>query len=282
MPEPVIRCERLNKTYPGGARALVDVDLDVYGDEFIAVIGSSGAGKSTLLRCVNRLIDPADGRMYLHDEDITDVTGRRLRRVRERVGMIFQQFNLVSRLTVLQNVLCGRLRFCRGPIRGPLSLCRWFSREDVERAMACLDEVGIAGFASRRADELSGGQQQRVAIARVLAQEPEVILADEPVASLDPASCEVVMTTLARLGREHAIPVVVNLHHVELARRFATRIVGMRAGRVAFDLANSELDDRALDRLYAPGVEVKHDRGQTDPPELAPGTPVTAPALPGV
>lgn len=212
---PAISTERLSKIYPNGTKALEDVSMAVRPDEFVVIIGLSGAGKSTLLRCMNRLIRPTSGRLELFGEDVTNVSGKKLKQVRRKVDMIFQQFHLVQRLRVIENVLVGRLRFNASPVRHTLSLFRCFSRQEKEIAFENLKKVGIADLAFQRADTLSGGQQQRVAIARALTQNPEVFLADEPIASLDPKSAAIVMDTLMETHQEQKIPVIVNLHHKE-------------------------------------------------------------------
>jgi phosphonate transport system ATP-binding protein len=247
---PVISITELSKTYPNGTRALDAVSLNVYADQFVAIIGRSGAGKSTLLRCLNRLIDATSGRILLQGHDITHTTGRSLRMTRQRVGMIFQQFNLVNRLTVIENVLAGRLRFNASVVRSLRSLIRWFPRGEREHALQCLASVGIERLAFQRADTLSGGQQQRVAIARVLAQEPDVILADEPIASLDPHSARQVMERLRDIHHQQSIPVIINLHQVDIATSYANRIIGMLDGSVVFDGDPSELSEQAARNVY--------------------------------
>jgi phosphonate transport system ATP-binding protein len=247
---PVIRTSDLGKAYAPGQFAIRHISLDVHAGDFIAIIGRSGAGKSTLLRCLNLLIRPTEGRLELRGEDVTHSSGRRLRDVRGRVGMIFQGFNLVRRLTVLDNVLTGRLRFRTSPVASLLGALRRFPSDERERAFECLKRVNIEHLAYRRADTLSGGQQQRVAIARVLAQEPDVILADEPIASLDPQSAQAVMSTLREIHDLRGIPVVVNLHQVEIARAYASRIVGVAAGRVRVDAAPADLTPEAVLDVY--------------------------------
>jgi phosphonate transport system ATP-binding protein len=249
-PSAVIRADRLGKVYPNGTVALKSMSCMVCQDDFLVIIGSSGAGKSTLLRCMNRLIRPSEGRLFLLDEDITNVYGRRLQRVRRRVGMIFQQFHLVRRLNVLENVLTGRLRFQSSPIRHGLSLLRCFSKAEKEFAFECLRSVGIAELAFQRADTLSGGQQQRVAIARALAQEPDALLADEPIASLDPRSAETVMRILRQIHENEKIPVIVNLHHIDFAKCYAKRILGMAHGRVVFEGKPEDLVPDVIERIY--------------------------------
>jgi phosphonate transport system ATP-binding protein len=259
----VIEADHISKVFPNGTRALNDVSLAVGGSDFIAIIGSSGAGKSTFLRCLNRLIRPTAGTLTLLGEDITHVNGRALRQVRRRMGMIFQQFHLVRRLSVLENVLVGRLRFnAASPLRYGCSILRKFPRSEKEVAFDCLKQVGIADLAFQRADTLSGGQQQRVAIARALAQEPEVFLADEPIASLDPRSAETVMRILKDIQERRNIPVLVNLHHIDFARRYGKRIVGMKAGATVFEGKASDLDEEVISSIYGPkhGEEEGCDR----------------------
>ena len=244
----MIAIRGLCKRY-GEQPALDGVDLDVAAGELCVVLGPSGAGKSTLLRCINRLVEPDAGEVRI-DGRPPPATRAALRELRATVGMIFQQHNLVPRLSVLKNVLAGRL--ARVPLWA--SLLHVFPRRDVAIALAGLHGVGLAERAGERADRLSGGQQQRVAIARALAQEPRVLLADEPVASLDPRTAHVVLEDLRRAAHELQLAVVCNLHQVELAREFADRVVGIAAGRVVFDGPPSALDDAALRRIY-PGFE---------------------------
>jgi phosphonate transport system ATP-binding protein len=252
----VIEAENISKTYPNGTRALQNVSLSVGGSDLIAIIGSSGAGKSTFLRCINRLIRPTSGTLMLLGEDITQVNGRALRQVRRRIGMIFQQFHLVRRLSVLENVLVGRLRFnAASPLRYGCSIWRKFPKSEKEVAFDCLKQVGIADLAFQRADTLSGGQQQRVAIARALAQEPEVFLADEPIASLDPRSAETVMSILQDIQERKNIPVLVNLHHIDFARRYGKRIIGMKAGTTVFEGEAQDLDECVISKIYGPKHE---------------------------
>lgn len=232
---PVIETESVGKTFPNGTVALSDISLKIMKEDFTAIIGSSGAGKSTYLRCLNRLIKPTTGTVKLQSEDVTRVSGKQLNRLRRRMGMIFQQFNLVRRLTVIENVLVGRLRFHSSPLMFTMSILHQFLKEEKELAFECLKQVGIEDLAFQRADTLSGGQQQRVAIARALAQKPDVFLADEPIASLDPKSADIVMEILRRIHEKQKIPVLINLHHIDFARRFSSRIIGMRMGEVVFD-----------------------------------------------
>jgi phosphonate transport system ATP-binding protein len=250
-----IRAKGLSKVYPNGTVALKDVSVAVNADDFCVIIGLSGAGKSTLLRCMNRLIRPTQGAIALFGEDVTRVNGGQLRQVRRRVGMIFQQFNLVRRLTVIENVLVGRLRFNAHPVKRCLSMFRQFSKAEREFAFDCLQQVGIGDLAFRRADALSGGQQQRVAIARALAQEPEVFLADEPIASLDPRSSETVMQILAKIHEDKGIPVLVNLHHIDFAQRYGKRILGMSKGELIFDGTARDLDAETVSCIYGDKAE---------------------------
>ncbi len=258
--EPVLQVQDLVKRYPSGTVAVDGVSFDLREDEFLVIIGCSGAGKSTLLRCLNRLLKPTSGRVILLGEDITNVSGGALQRVRQKVGMIFQQFHLVPRLSVLENVLAGRLRFQTSPVLHTLSLGRVFPKKEKEFALHCLAEVGIADLAFQRANCLSGGQQQRVAIARVLAQEPDVILADEPIASLDPKSASLVMGLLREIHEKKNIPVVVNLHHLDFVKRYAKRVLGMSQGRVVFDGPASLLTSEVVTEVYHEKCPVPMER----------------------
>jgi phosphonate transport system ATP-binding protein len=242
----VIRVRGLRKDYPGGPRALDGVDLDIGRGEFVALIGPSGAGKSTLLRCLNGLVTPTAGDVRIGDEAVTGASPETLRRVRARVGFVFQQFNLLRRLTVLENALLGRLAHASRW----RSLLGWFEPADLARAEAILMRVGLEGLASRRVDTLSGGQQQRVAIARALLQEPAVVLADEPMSSLDPALAHTVMDLLRRINREDGITVVASLHVLELAQSYGRRIIGLSQGRVVHDGPPSSLDAAATARIF--------------------------------
>jgi phosphonate transport system ATP-binding protein len=241
----------LRKTFPPDKVALDGVDLDISAGEFVMVIGQSGAGKTTLLRCLNRLVEPTAGEVQLNGSHVTGASPEALRSVRRQIGMIFQQFNLVKRASVLENVLAGRL----GHIPGLRSLVGGFPREDRNLALACLRQVGLEEFASRRADTLSGGEQQRVAIARALAQEPKVILADEPTASLDPKLTESIMGILQRINIERRLTLVVSQHMLETALTYGTRIVGLRQGRLIFDGPPSAITPDIVDDIYQGGVK---------------------------
>ena len=236
----------LVKAYQPGQPVLRGIDLVVPGTGLTAIIGPSGTGKSTLIRCINRLVEPTSGEILFRGEDLTRLSGAALRRARRRIGMVFQEYNLVERLTVMENLLCGRL----GYVPAWRAWLRRFPQRDIERAFDLLDAVGLPGFATRRADALSGGQRQRVGIARAIMQEPEIILADEPTSSLDPKSSVEIMEILSRLAAERGVPVVVNIHNVALARRFAARVVGMSGGRIVYDGPPEGLSDRDLQGIY--------------------------------
>ena len=227
----MIRIRRLSKEYPGGTRALDDVSLEIGDGEFVALIGPSGAGKSSLLRCVNGLVAPTSGEVVVDGLTVTGAPDERLRQVRAGIGFVFQQFNLLRRLTVLDNVLIGRLAHSSRW----RSLIGWFDPTDVARARGVLERIGLDGLADRRVDTLSGGQQQRVAIARALVQGPRIMLADEPMASLDPALSRTVMELLRSINREDGITVVTSLHVLGLARDYGQRIIALREGRVVHD-----------------------------------------------
>lgn len=261
--ETAIKIDELSKVYPNGTKAVDNFSLEVSSDDLLIIIGCSGAGKSTLLRCMNRLIEPTSGSISLMGKDITHVHGKDLRETRERVGMIFQQFNLVSRMTVLDNVLAGRLPHCKNLFWRGASNFRVFPKSEKEFAFECLRKVGIEALAYQRADNLSGGQQQRVAIARALAQEPVVMLADEPVASLDPASSEAVMEALHDIQERDKIPVVVNLHQIDLAKHYAKRVVGMLEGRKVFEGSAAELTNDMLEQIYDVEVDLSTGRPKT-------------------
>jgi phosphonate transport system ATP-binding protein len=242
----LISVRGLGKRFPDGTQALAEVDAEVHAGEFLAVIGPSGAGKSTFMRCLNGLVRPTTGSIVYGGADLATARGGDLRRARRQIGMIFQQFNLVRRLTVLQNVLIGR----SGYQPFPRSLLPVFSQSDVALALEALERVGIAEKAYVRAGNLSGGQQQRVAIARALAQQPRVLLADEPVASLDPETSITVLDDLRRINREQGITTVVNLHQLDFAREYADRVIGFKRGRLVFDGAPSDVDRDVYERVY--------------------------------
>jgi phosphonate transport system ATP-binding protein len=236
----------LRKEYRAGQPVLKDVSLTVEGRGMTAIIGPSGTGKSTLVRCINRLVDPTGGEVLFRGQDLARLQGHDLRAARRHIGMVFQEYNLVERLSVIENVLCGRL----GYVAVWRAWLRKFPGEDVDRAFRLLDAVGLGDFATQRADQLSGGQRQRVGIARALMQEPDLMLADEPTSSLDPKTSVEIMELIARRAGERDIPVIVNIHNVELARRFADRVVGMSKGEIVFDGPPQALEDRHLMQIY--------------------------------
>ena len=236
----------LRKEYRAGVPVLKDVSLTIEGRGMTAIIGPSGTGKSTLVRCINRLVDPTAGEILFMGQDLARLSGRALRLARRRIGMVFQEYNLVERLSVIENVLTGRL----GYVPVWRAFMRRFPAADVERAFQLLDAVGLGELATQRADQLSGGQRQRVGIARALMQEPDLMLADEPTSSLDPKTSVEIMELIARRAGERDIPVIVNIHNVDLARRFADRIVGMSKGEVVFDGPPRALEDSHLLAIY--------------------------------
>ena len=227
----MIKFNNVNKVYPNGFHALKNINLEIEQGEFVAIIGLSGAGKSTLLRTINRMHDITDGELIVNGENVNDLKGKSLRKFRRHIGMVFQSFNLVTRTTVINNVLTSRvpdMPFYK-------SMIGVLSKEDKVIALEALDKVGILDKAYVRADQLSGGQQQRVALARTLAQKPEIILADEPVAALDPITATQVMDDFKRINEETKISVLINIHHVDLALKYATRVIGIKAGEIVYD-----------------------------------------------
>lgn len=247
MAEPLLAVRGLTKSYDGWSKALDGVSMEVARGEFVSIIGSSGAGKSTLLRCANRLVDPTQGTVAFDGCDVTRVKGRELRQVRRRISMIFQHYNLVYRATSIENVLQGRLGY-KSTIAGTLGL---FTEDEKRRAFEALDQVGLSDFAYTRVDRLSGGQKQRVGIARALVQDPLLLLADEPVASLDPKSARTVMEHLRWAADELSVACLVNLHQVDFALEFSDRVVGLKAGRMVYDGTPDGLDQETIARLYA-------------------------------
>jgi phosphonate transport system ATP-binding protein len=247
----MLRVQNLTKIYDDGTQALTDVTFTVPDGEFLAVIGLSGSGKSTLLRCINRLIEPTSGEIWWNNIQLSHVTGEELRRARRKIGMIFQHFNLVDRSSVLTNVLSGRLGYTN-PLASVLGR---FPAADVRRAHASLQRVGIGDKANNRADELSGGQRQRVGIARALMQEPEMILADEPVASLDPALAHSIMRHLQEINREDGITILCSLHFLDLVQQYSTRAIALNGGRLVFDGRPNEIDDARFIEIYGQEAE---------------------------
>jgi phosphonate transport system ATP-binding protein len=242
----MLRLEALSKTYKTGDRALSEVSFEVPAGQVVGLIGPSGAGKSTLIRCVNRLVEPTEGKIHLGKTEITGMSRRDLRAVRRRMGMIFQEYALVERLTVMENVLSGRL----GYVPFWRSFLRRFPEEDVATAFALLARVGLTDHADKRADALSGGQRQRVGIARALEQNPELLLVDEPTASLDPKTSRQIMRLIKEICEERNLAAIINIHDVVLAQGFTDRIIGLRAGRVVFDGPPAKLDDSVLTEIY--------------------------------
>jgi phosphonate transport system ATP-binding protein len=250
----MLQIEHVSKVYDNGVRALSDINIEVPDGQFLVIIGLSGSGKSTLLRCINRLIEPTEGRILWNGVDITAATDEELRQIRRRIGMIFQQFNLVKRSKVITNVLAGRLGYTN-----PLwSFVNHFSREDQTNALEKLERVGIRDKAFVSASQLSGGQQQRVGIARALMQEPELMLADEPVASLDPATSHSIMQYLEALNKEDGITILCSLHFLSLARTYADRVIALKDGRLEFDGLPGEIDNKRFREIYGEdAVEVE-------------------------
>lgn len=242
----MLRIDSLKKRYKTGDMALKGVSFTVQPGELVGLIGPSGAGKSTLIRCVNRLVEPSGGAIRLGDVVLTDLGGRDLRKARRRIGMIFQEFALVERLTVMENVLSGRL----GYVGFFASWLRRFPEADIQRAFSLLDRVGLTDHVDKRADALSGGQRQRVGIARALAQDPELLLIDEPTASLDPKTSRQVMRLITTLCAERGLAGIVNIHDVALAQMFLPRIIGLRAGEVVYDGPAAGLSSDVLTRIY--------------------------------
>ncbi|MBE2223229.1 MAG: phosphonate ABC transporter ATP-binding protein [Anaerolineae bacterium] len=247
----MLRIKNLTKVYDDGTVALKDVSFEVPDGEFVAVIGLSGSGKSTLLRCINRLIEPTEGEIWWNDVQVSHITGEELRRARRKIGMIFQHFNLVDRSSVLTNVLSGRL----GYVNPLASIFNRFPEADVKRAYASLARVGIEGKADNRADELSGGQRQRVGIARALMQEPELILADEPVASLDPALAHSIMRHLQQINHEDGITVLCSLHFLDLVQQYGTRAIALNDGQLVYDGLPQDIDDQKFIDIYGREAE---------------------------
>ena len=256
---PILQLKDLTKVYRGGTRALDGISLDVANGEFVVLIGLSGSGKSTLLRCINRLIDPTSGSVIFEGTDVTRARGAELRRVRRRIGMIFQQFNLVKRSSVFSNVLAGKL----GTRPTWRTIIYRPARDEVREAFENLGRVGIVDKAYQRADALSGGQQQRVGIARALMQQPQLMLADEPVASLDPATSHSVMKYLEEINKKDGITVICSLHFLSLARRYGTRVIALKGGKVEFDGLPRDIDDRRFKEIYGEdAVEVEIGLGR--------------------
>ena len=247
----MLKVENLVKIYDGGTKALDDVSFEVEKGEFLAVIGLSGSGKSTLLRCINRLIEPTSGTITWDGADITNASQEELRRIRRRIGMVFQHFNLVERSKVLTNVLAGRL----GYINPALSVVNRFPKADLDKAYAQLARVGLEEKATARADELSGGQQQRVGVARAMMQDPEIMLADEPVASLDPVLAHSIMQYLELINQEDGVMVLCSLHFLDLVHQYADRVIALNEGKLVFEGSPEEIDDAKFKEIYGKEAE---------------------------
>ena len=242
----MIEFKNVSKKYPNGFEALKHINLTIDQGEFVAIIGLSGAGKSTLIRTINRMHDITDGTLTVDGTDVMKLSGKSLRSFRRRIGMIFQSFNLITRTTVIKNVLTAFVP----DLPGWRAFFGIFNKEEKMAALEALDKVGILDKAFVRADQLSGGQQQRVALAGTLAQNPQIILADEPVASLDPVTAKQVMDDFLRINRDMKITVLINIHHVDLALQYATRVIGIRAGEIVYDGAAKDVDQEVLDSIY--------------------------------
>ena len=242
----MIKFDKVNKVYPNGLHALKNISLEINQGEFVAIIGLSGAGKSTLLRTINRMHDISEGSLTVNGQEINDLAGKDLRKFRRKIGMVFQSFNLVTRTTVVNNVLTSRVPDM------PLwkSIIGLYSKEDKVIALEALDKVGILDKAYVRADQLSGGQQQRVALARTLAQKPEIILADEPVAALDPITAKQVMDDFKKINKELNMSVLINIHHVDLALKYADRVIGIKAGEIVYDGPATKVNSEVLKQIY--------------------------------
>ncbi|HWS31093.1 MAG TPA: phosphonate ABC transporter ATP-binding protein [Clostridia bacterium] len=254
----MIRFDHVTKVYPNGTVGLDDVTLSIDQGEFVAIIGLSGAGKSTLLRSINRMHGITGGTLTVNDMDVSSLKGKRLRRFRRSIGMIFQSFNLVTRTTVIRNVLTAKvpdMPFWR-------VLFGVFRKEDKLAALTALDKVGILDKAYVRADQLSGGQQQRVALARTLAQDPKIILADEPVAALDPVTAKQVMNDFVSINKEMGLTILINIHHVELALAYASRIIGIRGGKIVFDGPVTDVTREVLDLIYEGSIPEETEEAQ--------------------
>ena len=246
----MIKFTNVEKKYPNGVHALKDVSLEIPQGDFIAIIGSSGAGKSTLLRTINKMHDITSGSLTVNEQEVKELKGKNLRKFRRKIGMVFQSFNLVNRTTVIKNVLASRV----ADMPFYKVVFGIYSKEDKIIALEALDKVGILEKAYVRADQLSGGQQQRVALARTIAQQPEIILADEPVAALDPVTAKQVMDDFKKINKELNITVIINIHHVDLALDYADRVIGIREGKIVYDGLAENVDDKVLEEIYGHAI----------------------------
>lgn len=256
----MIEFKDVNLVYPNGTQGLKNINVTIKDGEFVVIVGLSGAGKSTFIRSINRLVTPTSGSLLVDNEDILTFKGKDLRKLRTKTGMIFQNYNLVKRSSVLKNVLAGRL----GHVGTVRSILNMYSKEDLSLAYESLKRVNIEEKIYNRADELSGGQQQRVSIARVLTQQPKYILADEPVASLDPPTSHQVMTYLKKINKEDGITTIVNLHFIDMAMEYADRIIGMRGGEIVFDGPASEVSEKTFEEIYGRSIREEDKIGGAD------------------
>lgn len=267
----MLEITNLVKRYGQNEPVLKGLNLKVEGSSVVSIVGASGAGKSTLLRCINRLVEPTSGSIKLNGHELVNLRGSELRHSRRRIGMVFQGFNLIDRLTVMENVLSGRL----GYVSFFQALTRRFPQSDIDRAFSLMERVGIAHYADKRADQLSGGERQRVAVVRALMQEPQILLADEPTASLDPKTSQQIMSLLQSLASEMSLPVLINIHNVTQARMYTDRIVGMRHGQMIFDGEPKDFDQDALDAIYG-GIESPEEDGGDPGQPASPAPEATA------
>lgn len=249
--ETILKVEGLNKSYNSKNCVLKDISFDLKQGEFVSIIGPSGAGKSTLLRCINRMIDPSDGSVLFDNIEMTSLNKKKLRKKRTQIGMVFQHYNLVSRLTVFENVLHGRFGY-KSTLQGVFSL---YAEEEKKLALSILDKLGMKEFAYKRCDQLSGGQKQRVGIARALVQQPKLLLCDEPIASLDPSSSKVIMDHLKEICEMMGIAVLVNLHQVDVAMKYSDRIIGLTKGEIVFEGLPKNLSNFAIRDIYGSELE---------------------------
>ncbi|MCC5889935.1 MAG: phosphonate ABC transporter ATP-binding protein [Alkalibacterium sp.] len=253
----MIEFKNVSLTYPNGVKALKNIDLTIQKGEFVVIVGMSGAGKSTLIKTINRLATVTEGEVLVDSENVMRLKENRLRKLRTQIGIIFQDYNLVGRMSAIRNVMVGRL----GHTTTFKSIIGRFPQKDLQLAMRNLERVGIGEKAYVRADQLSGGQKQRVSIARVLTQQPKIILADEPVASLDPPTSHKVMRDLKRVSKEDELTTVVNLHFIDLAMEYADRIIGMREGEIVFDGPIEEVSEKTFEEIYGRPIREEEKRG---------------------
>ena len=249
--EGLLRFEHVDKKYGNGVHALKDINLQIGSGEFVSIIGPSGSGKTTLLRSINKLNPISSGNIYLNQDNITDKKGKDLRALRQKIGMVFQNYNLVERLSVLQNVLHGRL----GAMKGLSGIIENYSEEDKKKAIEILEELGLRNFIYNRASDLSGGQKQRVGIARAIMQEPMLLLCDEPIASLDPSSAKTIMDILYQMTTKRNIACIVNLHQIDVAKKYSSRIIGLSNGSIVFDGKPEDLTEIEIEKIYGTSYE---------------------------